>query len=75
MGMMCKHDRWLSTQCAPILAQETWFKSTLLTEYGLLQVDGKCRRRFPLALVKVAWSISSIPSDTEANLMNQMMTS
>jgi hypothetical protein len=47
----------------------------LLTEYGLLQVDGKCRRRFPLALVKVAWSISSIPSDTEANLMNQMMTS
>jgi hypothetical protein len=27
-----------------------------------------------LALVKVAWSISSIPSDTEANLMNQMMT-
>jgi hypothetical protein len=53
LGMMCKHARQLSTQCAPTLAQETWFKSTLLIECGHLKMGGKCRRRLLLALAKV----------------------
>jgi hypothetical protein len=44
-------------QCVLTSAQETWSKSILLTECGHLHMDGKCRRRLPLAPAKMVWSI------------------
>jgi hypothetical protein len=41
--------------CAPTLALEIWFRSTLLIRYGLFLMIGRCRRRPLLVLVKVAW--------------------
>jgi hypothetical protein len=45
----------------------------LVQEHGLLQANGKCRRKPLLAPARVAWFILSILFGSETNLMSQMM--